>query len=77
MAHDCPATSCPVSVTTSKLMCPQHWRMVPADLQQNLYAAWRGGRGFGTAEHYDAMVAAIRSVNNQLAGRTSPRPGTV
>lgn len=37
----CQATGCQREVPRSHLMCPDHWRMVPAHLRREVWAAWR------------------------------------
>jgi hypothetical protein len=40
-------------------MCATHWRLVPRDVQGEVYAAWAGGEGAGTERHAAAIAAAI------------------
>jgi hypothetical protein len=47
-------------------MCPPHWRLVPADLQRAVYAAYGYGAGLGTTDLALAQADAIRSVNARL-----------
>lgn len=37
----CPYRDCKTPVSRSKFLCPYHWRLVPADLRNAVYAAWR------------------------------------
>jgi hypothetical protein len=60
--HKCPGHDCEAQVTAGKLMCPACWRQVPADLQDEVYAAWNRGRGRGSLRHLRAMQAAIKAV---------------
>jgi|GEM_PF-1796186 len=39
--YHCQATGCQHEVPRSHLMCPDHWRMVPAHLRREVWAAWR------------------------------------
>jgi hypothetical protein len=48
-------------------MCPRHWRQVPAEIQRQVYRAWRRGGGAGTQEHIEAMDAAIHAVDIHAA----------
>jgi hypothetical protein len=65
--HDCPIEGCQVAVGRRFLMCGPHWSMVPSALGRAVYAAWKDGRGCGTAEHEVAMQAAIDAVHGRLA----------
>ena len=65
--HDCPVTNCGTQVAYSQLMCKRHWRMVPRELQRNVYATWRSGAGAGTQAHLDAMDAAIAAAEERSA----------
>jgi hypothetical protein len=66
--HLCPVRKCPREVPDHLLMCGIHWRMVDAALRREVYAAYDNGRGLGTHELLAAQAAAIRHVNEQLAG---------
>jgi len=59
--HVCPINGCQRQVPDHHLMCPRHWRTVPADVQRRLYRAWDRGRGRGTQAHIEAMDAAIHA----------------
>jgi hypothetical protein len=50
-------------------MCRKHWKLVPANIQSRVYAAWANGRGGGTDEHIHAMDAAIAASEEKLATR--------
>lgn len=67
-AHKCgivqgDKTRCAVSVPYNKLLCPKHWRKVPADLQRELYAAYKSG---DKERHYRAMLDCMKAVNQLL-----------
>lgn len=64
--HPCPIVGCGWVVAHHRLMCPAHWRRVPADLQGHLYATWDHGRGEGTLEHVEAIAACIIAVENPV-----------
>lgn len=44
MAHRCHATACRLVVPRERLMCPVHWRLVPAELQAGVWATYRDGQ---------------------------------
>ena len=67
MTHECPATACPVQVRGEMLMCAPHWRMVAAPVRAAVWDAWKDGAGAGTPQHFAAIEAAVRSVNEKLA----------
>ena len=68
-AHDCPAGDCKARVAAHMLMCRPHWYMVPVRLRTAVWNAWDGGRGAGTPEHRDAIMAAIEAVKAKLSTR--------
>lgn len=45
----CAIKNCDVKLAQGRLMCVNHWRMVPADLGARVYEAWEGFR-FGGRE---------------------------
>lgn len=42
--HLCHAQGCPKPCPPRYLMCPPHWRMVPADLQRAVWNTYRMGQ---------------------------------
>ncbi len=65
----CYARDCREVVDSSKLMCPRHWRAVPAALQQRVYAALRA-RDAGDAGGMRAYVEAIQAARDAVTPRT-------
>lgn len=39
--HKCLAPGCLVTLDPSRLMCGAHWRLLPKDLQNKIYEAYR------------------------------------
>lgn len=66
--HRCPVRGCGVPVHISRLMCPDHWFMVPPALRTAVYREYK--RGKLSTEHIAAMDAAIAAVNEQLPEAT-------
>jgi hypothetical protein len=64
--HPCPAARCMRLVSMTKLMCRQHWFMVPKPLRDDERNAWAGGMGAGSSAHRNAIMAAIAVVNEKL-----------
>lgn len=64
--HECPAGPCALQVDWDKLMCPDHWRMVPPQLRTAVLTTWRYGAGAGTPAYLDAREAAVDAVNARL-----------
>lgn len=65
MAHVCHARSCNKKIPPKLLMCLPHWKMVPADLQRRVWAAYVPGqevRKNPTSEYLDVMKLAIAAV---------------
>jgi hypothetical protein len=66
MTVTCPVEGCSRSVHATKLLCPQHWAMVPAATQREVYAAWRArlaGEDGARERHQTATAAAIAAVD--------------
>lgn len=65
LAHHCHAQGCEVEVPPSKLMCANHWRMVPRELQRCVWNFYRDGQEVDkkpSPEYVKAARAAIDSV---------------
>lgn len=63
--HRCHARGCTTPVPPRLLMCARHWRMVPKDLQQRVWAHCRPGQEVTkdpTREYLEVAQAAIRAV---------------
>lgn len=56
--HQCPAADCRASVPLDQLACRKHWRQLPAQLRDAVWAAWRQ-HGMGSVEHQQAILAAL------------------
>lgn len=69
MAHLCPARRCSVECPDQKLMCPDHWRLVPRPLQVAVYTAYDHGRGMGSYALLAAQTDAITAANARLTRR--------
>lgn len=65
--HECPIDGCRKRVAHRKLMCLEHWRMVPRDLQHELYAAY-DDRTADRARHIRAIHQCVLAVNNSRNG---------
>lgn len=65
MSHTCHAEGCSKVVPPKLLMCLRHWRMVPRDLQQAVWALYRPGQEIDkrpTMEYLEVMQEAIDAV---------------
>lgn len=67
----CAAVGCQAVINVPLLMCVHHWRLVPAALQRQVWAAWkRVGREPGAHEvHARAKQAAIDAVHGKQVNR--------
>lgn len=66
--HLCHAIDCPTAISPRLLMCLPHWRKVPRDLQQAVWAAYEPGqeRRKDPSEAYlEAARAAVNAVAEQ------------
>ncbi len=64
-SHRCHARLCTTRCRPQLLMCPKHWRMVPATLVRRVYATYRDGQCADlrpSLEWHEAADAAIASV---------------
>lgn len=76
----CPVDGCNEEHGSHLFMCPAHWRMVPKDLQGEVYAAYRARKAAATgdaakyrpaaARHEKAKRAALAFVNERVGGAT-------
>lgn len=67
--HDCPATGCTRHIGARQLACRPHWFMIPPDLRDAVWSAWRNGLGKGSPEHADAVAAAVAALNDKIRAR--------
>lgn len=75
--HDCAAKGCHQLVPKHMLMCNTHWRMVPAAVQREVYAAWSSLQKTGTMaasdRHHDAVCDAVNAVAKKQEEQTQLR----
>lgn len=64
--HKCPIGICIVEVPRTLLMCRTHWKMVPLELNHEVYRAYRQGT---ITEHLAACDAAVNAVEERLAAQ--------
>ncbi len=64
MPHICPIENCSSFVPADKLLCYFHWRLVPATLKREVYAAWNNGRPH--PDHAACCAAAVAAVSARL-----------
>lgn len=79
--HICTAKGCFTLVPGEHLMCPPHWRMVPASLKTRVWATYREGQTAGSASpewHVaaDAAIAAVARLERNGPPRQERLPGT-
>ena len=75
MKHLCHARNCDKECKPEFLMCPKHWKMVPPNLQQDVYKHYRKGQCDDkkpSEEWLAAADAAIKSVS-ATENRADPR----
>lgn len=76
MSHVCHAEGCRRIVDPKLLMCARHWRMVPKDLQREVWRTYVPGQET-RKDPTDAYLAAYRRAVNAVAaleGRPTPFP---
>lgn len=75
--HVCHARDCTEPVPPRMLMCAKHWRMVPANLQAEVWRTYRAGQEIDkrpTREYLDAAQAAIEAVATKARPKPTPAP---
>lgn len=64
--NTCNANHCPARISTSKLMCPAHWALVPQPIQQAIWRAYRAagtrGQRLASVAYLEACAAAVEHV---------------
>lgn len=63
--HTCHADGCTKPIAPAYLMCPAHWRMVPAEIQRRIWLLYRPGQEVDkrpTGQYMTAMRDAIAAV---------------
>jgi hypothetical protein len=76
-AHTCHAKGCKVEVSPELLMCLKHWRMVPRELQRQVWLHYRPGQCDDrrpSRDWLDAADAAIKAVAEKEAERKAKAP---
>lgn len=63
MPHYCHAIGCPVPVPPRLLMCRRHWRMVPPNLQRDVWRTYRVGQELDKQPSLAYCLAQVRAVN--------------
>jgi hypothetical protein len=71
LTHECPASLCTEQIGPGLLICPRHWRLVPAAVRRAVWIAWRRGTGAGTPAHRSAIRLAIAAVNRDVVPASS------
>lgn len=61
--HTCHAKGCPVKVAPKYLMCPRHWRLVPADLKDAVWLEYEPGQEERMDPTFEYVVAARDAIN--------------
>jgi hypothetical protein len=74
--HQCPVEGCRVLLPPAKLMCLDHWRIVPESTRKAVYAAYDFGAGIGTEVLAQVQDAAIAAVERKLARKAKERTRT-
>jgi len=74
-SRPCFVDTCPKRISIRFLMCRPHWRMVPRDLQRDVWLAVENWRLYGAhdtaRELADARRAAADAVNQKIEERRS------
>lgn len=60
--HACNAEGCSQACPTSHLMCVRHWRMVPADLRREVFAAYREFKGARRRQGCSSAITAAQAL---------------
>jgi hypothetical protein len=81
--HTCHALGCDLKVPPKRLMCLKHWRMVPNQIQDQVWAYYRPGQEIDKRPTKDYLVAAGAAVQwvyereqRESRRRNQTTPGT-
>ena len=55
----CPVPGCHAQIDPSRLMCRNHWYLVPKQIRDRVWATWRSGQGAFSTEHLETVRMAI------------------
>jgi hypothetical protein len=78
--HHCHARGCRTPCEPERLMCLAHWRMVPRDLQREVWRHYRHGQCDDmrpSEAWHKAADAAIRAVFDKESARRRPDTGSL
>jgi hypothetical protein len=59
----CPVPSCRKHIDPSRLMCRDHWYLVPKQLRDRIWATWRSGDGARSSEHREVVLLAVSAAS--------------
>jgi hypothetical protein len=80
-AHHCHAKECTEPCPPKHLMCAKHWRMVPQELQQQVWASYRPGQELdkrpSEAWMFAAKAAILAVFQREQEHRAKIRAGNV
>lgn len=63
MSHVCHAVGCSARVPPTKLMCLEHWRMVPKSIQMSVNRGYRPGQCADKTPSREWLKAARSAIN--------------
>lgn len=63
MSHTCHARDCTKNVPPRMLMCAPHWRKVPSDLQDAVWATYVPGQEITKTPTREYLIAAKNAIN--------------
>jgi hypothetical protein len=65
--HKCSVPTCNTVVPSSKLMCGQHWAMVPRDVQREIHAGYREMKADESVRRWvEAKDMALRLIAHEI-----------
>lgn len=62
MKHTCHARDCTTPVPPKMFMCKKHWYMVPVELRQQVWAAYRPGQENNKTPSHSYLVIALNAI---------------
>jgi len=74
--HHCHANGCNRACKPEMLMCYPHWRMVPVDLQRDVYRHYRKGQCDDKNPSPEWLRAARAAIDAVQALETAKAPGS-
>jgi hypothetical protein len=72
-ASRCPIPGCLSQIDPTRLMCRDHWYLVPKQIRDRVWATWQSGQRAFSPEHKEAVRKAIAACQVAVASMSQAR----